>query len=76
MTHFGYLESGKMEIEMENGEKSIINAGDTYFVPPGHIPIINEDTVMIEFSQDNTYTNSNFINKTNKKSGFWKCLFC
>ena len=33
-------------------------AGETYLVPPGHIPIMNEDAVMIEFTQDTTYTNA------------------
>ena len=34
----------------------IIKAGETYLVPPGHIPVMNEDAVMVEFSQDTTYT--------------------
>jgi len=33
-------------------------AGETYLVPPGHIPIMNEDAVMVEFTQDTTYTNA------------------
>ena len=33
-------------------------AGETYLVPPGHVPIMNEDAVMIEFTQDTTYTNA------------------
>ena len=33
-------------------------AGETYLVPPGHIPVMNEDAVMIEFTQDTTYTNA------------------
>ena len=40
---------------------SLVNctqAGETYLVPPGHIPIMNEDAVMIEFTQDTTYTNA------------------
>ena len=40
-----------------------INAGETYFVPPGHIPILEERSVMIEFSQDTTYTNKEFVNQ-------------
>ena len=33
-------------------------AGETYLVPPGHIPVMNEDAVMVEFTQDTTYTNA------------------
>ena len=35
----------------------IIKAG-TCLVPPGHIPVMNEDAVMVEFTQDTTYTNA------------------
>ena len=49
-THFGYLESGSMGIKMQDGAEYTINAGETYFVPPGHLPVIQEPTVMIEFS--------------------------
>lgn len=62
-THFGYLESGLMKVEMQDGSIMTINAGETYFVPPGHIPILEEKSVMIEFSQDTTYTNKNFVNQ-------------
>ena len=41
------------------GHRSICaQAGETYLVPPGHIPIMNEDAVMVEFTQDTTYTNA------------------
>lgn len=60
-THFGYLESGVMKVEMKDGTVRTISAGETYFVPPDHIPIIEEKTVMIEFSQDTTYTNKEFL---------------
>lgn len=29
-THFGYLESGKMGIQMQDGSTKTINAGETY----------------------------------------------
>merc|ERR1719263_1523878 len=68
-THFGYLESGEMGIEMEDGTKRVIKAGETYLVPPGHLPIIEKDTVMIEFSQDTTYTNKEFLEKKEGGAG-------
>ena len=37
-----------------------VEAGETYFVPPGHLPMFEQNTVMIEFSQDTTYTNEDF----------------
>ena len=57
MTHFGYLESGAMRVRMQDGTEQTVCAGETYFVSPGHLPVIEQDTVMIEFSQNTTYTN-------------------
>eukprot|EP00277_Geminigera_cryophila_P009649 CAMPEP_0179405780 /NCGR_PEP_ID=MMETSP0799-20121207/488_1 /TAXON_ID=46947 /ORGANISM="Geminigera cryophila, Strain CCMP2564" /LENGTH=123 /DNA_ID=CAMNT_0021176689 /DNA_START=274 /DNA_END=645 /DNA_ORIENTATION=- len=59
-THFGYLESGQMDIEMQDGTKKTVKAGETYYVPPGHLPTVPMDTVMIEFAQDTTYTSEEF----------------
>ena len=60
MPHFGYLESGSMGIKFKDDPDNIkiIKAGETYLVPPGHIPVMNEDAVMVEFTQDTTYTNA------------------
>lgn len=55
-THFGFLESGTMGIKMQDGSERTIRAGETYLVPPGHLPVMSEDAVMVEFSQDTTYT--------------------
>lgn len=60
-THFGYLESGTMGVQMEDGSTRTIRAGESYFIPPGHLPVMDEDAVMVEFSQDETYTNKKFI---------------
>jgi len=62
-THFGYLECGRMDITTKDNSVHQINAGDTYLVLPEHIPEFVEDTVMIEFSQDSTYTNKDFLEK-------------
>lgn len=62
-THFGYLESGSMTVKMQDGTQMTINAGESYLVPPGHLPILSEDAVMVEFSQDTTYTNKDFQEK-------------
>eukprot|EP00629_Pelagomonadales_sp_RCC1024_P019337 CAMPEP_0119259732 /NCGR_PEP_ID=MMETSP1329-20130426/432_1 /TAXON_ID=114041 /ORGANISM="Genus nov. species nov., Strain RCC1024" /LENGTH=137 /DNA_ID=CAMNT_0007259131 /DNA_START=72 /DNA_END=485 /DNA_ORIENTATION=- len=64
VTHFGYLESGSMCIKFKDSDElKVIKAGETYLVPPGHIPIMNEDAVMVEFTQDNTYTKPEFAEK-------------
>jgi len=46
-----------MQIKFQDKDEiQTINKGETYFIGPGHIPIMNEDAVMIEFTQDTTYT--------------------
>jgi len=62
-THFGYLESGEMGVKLKNGNSYTIKAGESYFIPPGHLPVMDKDAVMIEFSQDQTYTNEKFMAK-------------
>ena len=76
-SHFGYLESGSMDILMEDETTIHVKAGETYFIPPGHRPEFNEDTIMIEFTQDTTYTNKSFVsgasNTTRKLLSCWLC---
>lgn len=54
-THFGFIEKGCMKIQYEDPDRpdEVIKAGETYFVPPGHIPIIEgpETCVMVEFAE-------------------------
>jgi hypothetical protein len=63
-THFGYLESGEMGIKLKDGTEQTIKAGESYFVPPGHLPVMTKGAVMVEFSQDETYTNKAFVEGT------------
>ena len=54
-THFGYLKSGEMTMNFEDGSPSVvIKAGDTYHIGPGHKPTVTsaENATMIEFSED------------------------
>ena len=55
-THFGYLESGEMGVEFSDGTKKTVKAGESYLVGPGHRPYMDKAAVMIEFSQDPTWT--------------------
>ena len=54
-THFGYLESGEMGVKTKDGGEYTIKAGQSYLIPPGHLPVMDKDAVMVEFSQDETY---------------------
>jgi quercetin dioxygenase-like cupin family protein len=62
-THFGYLESGQMDVLMQDGTKVTVKQGETYLIPPGHLPSVDQDTVMIEFAQEQIYTSKEFLEK-------------
>ena len=47
--HWGYVVSGKARIKYADHE-DVLTTGDLYYMAPGHIPVIDEDTVLIEFS--------------------------
>mgnify|MGYP006166404397 FL=1 len=46
-----------MGIEFKDGSPNqVIKAGESYLVGPGHRPVMDKGAVMIEFSQDPTWT--------------------
>ena len=50
--HQGFVESGKVEIEMEGGARRVLRAGDAFDIPPGHDSRVvgDEPYVTIEFT--------------------------
>jgi hypothetical protein len=52
--HWGYLIKGRMRIKYPDREE-VISAGDAYYMPPGHIPVVEEDAEVIEFSPAGEY---------------------
>jgi hypothetical protein len=52
--HWGYLIKGRMRVKYRDHDE-IINAGEVYYLPPGHIPIIEVDSEMVEFSPKGEY---------------------
>ncbi len=55
-THFGYLQKGEMKVKFNDGSEQVVKEGESYLVGPGHLPQIDKDTIMIEFSQDPTWS--------------------
>ena len=47
--HWGYLIKGKLTFKTPDGDETF-EAGDAYYVGPGHTPILYAGTEMIEFS--------------------------
>jgi hypothetical protein len=47
--HWGYVLAGKVTFNSASGEETF-EAGDAYYVPPGHTPMLYADTEVVEFS--------------------------
>jgi glyoxylate utilization-related uncharacterized protein len=47
--HWGYVVKGKMTFTTADGEE-VFEAGDAYYLPPGHSPVVSAGTELIEFS--------------------------
>ena len=52
VTHIGYVVSGKMSCKFNDGSVETYEAGQSYYIKPGHIPSIEEECVAVEFSPE------------------------
>jgi hypothetical protein len=48
--HWGYVLSGQIFVDYSDGNKEIISAGDSYYLPPGHSVRFENETQYVEFS--------------------------
>src|SRR5262249_27017004 len=47
--HWGYVLSGKLTFRYAD-HTEVYEAGDAYYAPPGHIPVVTAGTEIVEFS--------------------------
>ena len=47
--HWGYVLKGRLAIRYDDHEE-ILQAGDAFYMPPGHAPAADEGTELIQFS--------------------------
>lgn len=47
--HWGYVLSGKLTQRFAD-HSEIYEAGDAYYTPPGHVPLMTAGTTLVEFS--------------------------
>jgi hypothetical protein len=52
--HWGYVISGSLTLRYADHEETF-GAGDAYFAPPGHIPVVTAGTELVEFSPAQAY---------------------
>lgn len=52
--HYGYVLKGRMTVRYADREE-VIRAGDAYYMAPGHSPIMEAGTEIVEFSPKDGY---------------------
>uniref|UniRef100_A0A7S1UTL3 Cupin 2 conserved barrel domain-containing protein n=1 Tax=Grammatophora oceanica TaxID=210454 RepID=A0A7S1UTL3_9STRA len=52
LTHFGYVKNGAVVIKYDDGTEELLQTGQAFFIPPGHLPEFLEDTTMVEFGDE------------------------
>jgi hypothetical protein len=52
--HWGYVVRGTVTFQYADREE-VYEAGDAYYAPPGHIPVIAAGTEIVEFSRTEEY---------------------
>ena len=52
--HWGYVFSGKVTFKYADRHE-VYEAGDAYYAPPGHIPVVTAGTEVVEFSPTAEY---------------------
>jgi hypothetical protein len=52
--HWGYIAKGRVTFRFADRDE-VYEAGDAYYAPPGHIPVIESGTEIIEFSPTGEY---------------------
>ena len=52
--HWGYVVRGRLTFRFADHEE-VYEAGDAYYAPPGHVPVVAAGTEVIEFSPTAEY---------------------
>jgi hypothetical protein len=52
--HWGYVFTGKVTFKYGDRDE-VYRAGDAYYAPPGHIPVVEAGTEIVEFSPAEEY---------------------
>ena len=52
--HWGYVIAGRVTFKYADRDE-VYEAGDAYYAPPGHIPVVTAGTEVVEFSPTDAY---------------------
>jgi mannose-6-phosphate isomerase-like protein (cupin superfamily) len=48
LPHWGYIIKGRAKIRYEDSTEETLKTGDVFYLPPGHVPIVEEDLEFFE----------------------------
>ena len=49
---WGYIIKGSMRLKYDDGKEVVLNAGDVFYMPPGHKGSVVEDLKLLDFSPE------------------------
>ncbi|MDX6666884.1 MAG: hypothetical protein QOK04_264 [Solirubrobacteraceae bacterium] len=52
--HWGYVKRGQVTFKYADHDE-VYGAGDAYYAPPGHVPVVEAGTEVVEFSPTEEY---------------------
>ena len=58
--HWGYVLQGRVTFRYADRDE-VYEAGDAYYAPPGHIPVVTAGTEVIEFSPADEYAKTQAV---------------
>jgi len=50
--HWGYVVEGSIKMIYDDGTEEMLNAGDVFYMPPGHTAIVEKDLKLLDFSPE------------------------
>lgn len=58
--HWGYVLRGRLTFRYADRDE-VYDAGDAYYAPPGHIPVVTGGTEVVEFSPTEEYAKTQAV---------------
>lgn len=50
--HWGYIMKGKLKLTYDDGHEQVLQAGELFYMPPGHVGVVEEDLKIMDFSPE------------------------
>jgi hypothetical protein len=66
--HWGYVISGEITVTYADASETL-RAGDAYYLPPGHLTVLADNTEVVEFSRTNELEKTMAVVSANMQAG-------